>query len=65
MLTLIGFIVVYTFVFGAGTYYIVKLIRKVPVIGEEGEKFYDHSMEASVAKAVTDGGVSRWISLPG
>ncbi|MEO0444011.1 MAG: cytochrome ubiquinol oxidase subunit I [Pseudomonadota bacterium] len=57
MLTLIGFIVVYTFVFGAGSYYIIKLIGKGPKIIEESEEYYDHSMEASVTKAATQAGV--------
>ena len=56
-LTLIGFIVVYTFIFGAGSYYIVKLIRKGPKIIEENEEYYDHSMEASVTQAALKGDV--------
>ena len=55
-LTLIGFIVVYTFVFGAGSFYILKLIGKGPKSIGDGIKYYDHSMGASVAKAVTEGG---------
>jgi cytochrome bd ubiquinol oxidase subunit I len=54
-LTLIGFIVVYTFVFGAGSFYILKLIGKGPKSIGDGIKYYDHSMGASVAKAVTEG----------
>lgn len=56
MLTLIGFIVVYTFVFGAGSYYIAKLIRKGPTIIDDREQYYDHTMEASITQAVTEGG---------
>lgn len=56
-ITLIGFIVVYTFVFGAGSFYILKLISKGPKIIDDGEKYYDHSKQASVTKAVTEGGV--------
>ncbi len=55
LLTLIGFIVVYTFVFGAGSYYIIKLIKKGPKIIDENEEYYDHSMESSVTKAATSG----------
>ena len=55
-LTLVGFIVVYTFVFGAGSFYILKLIGKGPKSIGDGIKYYDHSMGASVAKAVTEGG---------
>ena len=54
-ITLIGFIVVYTFVFGAGSFYILKLIGKGPKSIGDGIKYYDHSMGASVAKAVTEG----------
>jgi cytochrome d ubiquinol oxidase subunit I len=56
-LTLLGFIIVYIFVFGAGSYYILKLISKGPQTVENDEKYYDHSMEASVAKALTNKGV--------
>ncbi len=52
-ITLLAFIVVYLFVFGAGTYYIIKLIKKGPKIGKEKEEFYDHSIEASVTKQLT------------
>ena len=45
------FIIVYTFIFGAGTYYILKLIKKGPVVGEE-EKFYDHSKQASLVNSI-------------
>ncbi|MAZ43830.1 MAG: cytochrome ubiquinol oxidase subunit I [Legionellales bacterium] len=48
-ITLLAFIIVYTLVFGAGSYYILKLIRKgVPIAGDK-EEFYDHSTEAAVA----------------
>ena len=57
-ITLLGFIVVYTFVFGAGSYYILKLIGKGPKSIDDGEKYYDHSKQASVTKAVTEGGAS-------
>jgi cytochrome d ubiquinol oxidase subunit I len=54
-ITLLGFVVVYTFLFGTGVYYIIKLVRKGPDIAQDKEDFYDHSMEASVIKAVTKG----------
>ncbi|WP_298634072.1 cytochrome ubiquinol oxidase subunit I [uncultured Umboniibacter sp.] len=56
LVTLVGFVVVYTFVFGAGSYYIVKLIRTGPKIIDEGEEFYSLRMDASVTKRVTGGG---------
>jgi len=30
--------------FGTACYYIIKLIKKWPQIGNEKEEFYDHSM---------------------
>lgn len=54
-LTLIAFIVVYTSIFGAGSYYILKLIGKGPKIGKVAEEFYDHSIEATVIKKFTEG----------
>lgn len=53
--SLSAFIIVYAFIFGAGTYYILKLIRKGPAIIQEDEEFYDHSLEASVTKQLTKG----------
>lgn len=50
-LTLGGFVIVYTFVFGAGIYYILQLIRTGPASIGDGEKYYDHSLEASLLKA--------------
>ena len=50
------FVVVYTLIFGAGSYYILKLIGKGPSSIGDGEKYYDHSMEASVTKELTSGG---------
>ena len=55
-LTLIGFIVVYAFIFGAGSYYIAKLIRKGPKIIEDSEEYYDHSRQASVTYSALKGG---------
>uniref|UniRef100_A0A1B0FE91 Cytochrome ubiquinol oxidase subunit I n=1 Tax=Glossina morsitans morsitans TaxID=37546 RepID=A0A1B0FE91_GLOMM len=49
--SLIAFIVMYTLIFGAGSYYILKLIYKgIPVIKEE-EQFYKHRIGASVIDA--------------
>lgn len=57
-LTLLGFIVVYTFIFGAGTYYILKLIAKGPQSVGDGEKYYDHSKQASLTRAALNGDAS-------
>ena len=48
------FVVAYTLIFGAGTYYILKLIGKGPATVGDGQKYYDHSMEASVTKKAAD-----------
>ncbi len=57
-ITLIAFIVVYTFVFGAGSYYILKLVKKGPQPNGDGdgEKYYGRSKQASVTRAATVGG---------
>ena len=54
-ISLLMFIIVYAFVFGAGTYYIMQLINKGPAIIKDDEEFYDHSLEASVTKQLTKG----------
>jgi len=51
-ITLAAFIIVYTFVFGAGSYYILKLIGKGPKSKEE--PYYEHGMESSVTKHITE-----------
>lgn len=57
--SLLAFVIMYTFVFGAGSYYILKLIRKgVPAQGDK-EQYYKHSIEASVVEAATPKGGSN------
>lgn len=46
--SLLTFVIMYTFVFGAGSYYILKLISKGIPVSEEKEQFYKHSMEAAI-----------------
>lgn len=48
-----AFIVMYTFVFGAGIYYIFKLIKKGMVVADEKQQYLDHSMKASIVEAIT------------
>ena len=43
-LSLLAFIVTYTFVFGAGSYYILRLIGKGP--GASDEAYGDHGVKA-------------------
>lgn len=54
--SLLAFVVMYIFVFGAGSYYILKLIGKGIPAAEEKEQFYRHSIEATVTEAVTEKG---------
>jgi cytochrome d ubiquinol oxidase subunit I len=49
--SLMAFVVIYTLVFGAGSYYILKLIFKGLPIKEETEQYYKHGMEASLIEA--------------
>ena len=52
-ITLLLFIITYLFVFGAGSFYIIKLIRKGPQIANDDEEFYSHSIEESITKKIT------------
>lgn len=47
LFSLLAFVIIYTFVFGAGIYYIYSLIDKGIKIIEDKEQFYAHSIEAS------------------
>ena len=49
--SLFAFVVMYTFVFGAGSYYILKLIGKGISVSEKKEQFYKHGLEASAIEA--------------
>ena len=46
--SLLAFVVMYTFVFGAGSYYILKLIHKGMPIIQDSEQYYKHGTEATV-----------------
>lgn len=55
--SLLAFVVMYSFVFGAGSYYILRLIGKGIPAAKEKEQFYKHGLESSVIEATTvDGG---------
>ena len=58
-ITLLLFIITYIFVFGAGSFYIIKLIRKGPQIANDDEEFYSHSIEASITKKLTTRSVRK------
>ncbi len=51
--SLLAFVVMYTFVFGAGSYYILKLIGKGIPTADDKEQYYRHGVEASVIEAST------------
>lgn len=51
--SLLFFVIMYTFVFGAGSYYILKLIGKGIPAAKEKEQFYAHGLESSVVQAAT------------
>ena len=53
-LSLAAFIAVYIFIFGAATYYILKLITKGPGVIVSPEEYYDHSTKASFTKSFID-----------
>ena len=53
-ITLLLFIITYLFVFGAGSFYIIKLILKGPQIANEKEEFYSHSIESSIIKKLSN-----------
>ena len=48
--TLLGFIIAYTFIFGAGTYYVFRLFKAGPVRKEE--KYYRHTISAAPARSI-------------
>ncbi len=52
LFSLIAFVVIYTFVFGAGIYYIFKLVSKGISIIDEAEQFYSHGIESSLIREV-------------
>lgn len=53
--SLVSFVVIYTLVFGAGSYYILSLIRKGIPIKDEGEQYYQHGLEAAMLGATGKG----------
>lgn len=54
--SLLAFVLMYAFVFGAGSYYILKLIFKGIPVAQDPEQFYKHSIEASLIEASTTKG---------
>lgn len=52
--SLLAFVLVYTFAFGVGSYYILRLIAKgIPEQKDSTDQYYGHGMESSVVSTVT------------
>lgn len=56
-ISLMAFIVVYTFIFGAGIYYILTLIQKGPMFAKAEETFGEHG--ANMPALLTNGGTGK------
>lgn len=54
VLTLLTFVIVYTLIFGAGSYYIIKLIRKGPNQPKTTEGYYEHGHETLAPLIASD-----------
>lgn len=54
--SLLAFISVYIFIFGAGSYYILRLIFKGIPTSKDHHQFYDHSKEAAIIKTISNNG---------
>lgn len=54
--SLISFVIVYTLIFGAGSYYILKLIGKGISSAKSADNFYQHSIGASVIETINTKG---------
>jgi cytochrome d ubiquinol oxidase subunit I len=52
--SLLAFVIMYTFVFGAGSYYILKLIAKGIPAANDKEQYKQHGIEASIADISTN-----------
>jgi len=54
-ISLAAFVIIYTIIFGAGIYYMFKIWRKGPAVIDDGQKYYyDHSIEASMGRKISD-----------
>lgn len=53
-LSLAAFVVMYSFVFGSGVYYMVKLAKKGIPKKDDDDKYYQHSIELSYIKGSTE-----------
>jgi cytochrome bd-type quinol oxidase subunit 1 len=49
----LAFVIAYIFIFGAGIYYITKLIRKGPGPTSDIPEYYAHGIEASITHTIS------------
>lgn len=49
-LSLLAFVVIYSLIFGAATYYILKLIAKGIAVKDDKEQYYKHSIESTIVE---------------
>ena len=56
-LSLLAFVIMYTLVFGAGSYYIIKLIRKGITASDDDDQYYKHSKSAAVIEGIIQQGL--------
>lgn len=54
--SLLIFVIMYTFVFGAGSYYIIKLIRMGIVLKDENDQFYQNTLNAALVESIPKNG---------
>ena len=54
--SLLAFVIMYTLVFGAGSYYILKLIHKGIPPADDQEQYYQHTRQASLMEGISSSG---------
>ncbi len=54
--SLMAFVIIYTLVFGAGSYYILKLIKKGIITADDPDQYYKHGVEAAIIEGVNSKG---------
>ena len=54
--SLLLFVIMYTLVFGAGSYYIIQLIRQGMPLGNDDESYYKHGKNAALIEGLADQG---------
>ena len=53
-ISLLIFIIAYLFIFGAGVFYIVRIIQKGPLTSDRDQKYYDHSQIAGAPEMIEE-----------